>query len=101
MKCTAWVAISKPGIVRLFWFENEAEETVTVNKECYIIVVLNKLWRELGARRGVNRAVQWFQQDGATPHTSSITMEWLDHRYPNRLISRRRANPSGLRIQPI
>ena len=91
VKCTAWVAISKHGIVGLLWFENEAGETVTVNKERYI-VVLNKFWRELGARCGVNQAVQWFQQDGATPHTANITMEWLDHRYPNRLISRRRAN---------
>lgn len=89
MKCTAWVAISKHGIIGPFWFENEAGETVTVTKERYI-VVLNKFWRTLGARRGVNRGVQWFQQDGATPHTANITMEWLDHRFPNRLISRRR-----------
>ena len=56
VKCTAWMATSKHGIVRLFWFENEAGETVTVNKVHYI-VVLNKFWRALGARRGVNRDV--------------------------------------------
>ena len=52
--------------------------------------MLNKFWTALGSRRGVNRDVQWFQQDGATPHTANITMEWLDHRFPDRLISRRR-----------
>ena len=79
-KCTAWVAISKHGIIGPFWFENDVGETVTVNKERYI-VVLNKFWRALGARRGMRREEQWFQQDGATPHTANITMEWLDHRF--------------------
>ena len=34
--------------------------------------------------------MQWFQQDGATLHTANITLEWLDQRFPDRLISRRR-----------
>ena len=41
VKCTVWVAILKYGITGSFWFENDIEETMTVNKECYI-VVLNK-----------------------------------------------------------
>ena len=40
------------GIIGPFWFENDVGETVTVNKESYI-VVLNKFWRALGACRGV------------------------------------------------
>ena len=78
-KYTAWVAISKHGIIGTFWFENDVEETVTVNKERYIVVP-NKFWRTLCTRSGVQREKQWFQQDGTTPHTASITMEWLDHR---------------------
>ena len=50
--------------------------------------VLNKFWRPLGTRHGVNRDVQWLQQDGATSHIANTTMEWLDHRFPNRPISR-------------
>ena len=88
VKCTAWVSISKHWIIGPFWFENANEEAVTVTKEHYI-VVLNKFWTVLGSR-GVNRDVQWFQQDGATPHTANITMEWLDHRFLDQLISRRR-----------
>ena len=53
---------------------------MTVNKERYV-VVLNKFWRTLSARRGVHREEQWFQQDGATPHTANITMEWPDRRF--------------------
>ena len=62
---------------------------MTVNKERYI-VVLNKFWRTLCARRSVHREEQWFQQDGATPHIANIAMEWLDRCFAGRLISRRR-----------
>ena len=62
---------------------------MTVNKERYI-VVFNKFWRTLRARRGAHREDQWFKQDDATPHTANITMEWLDRRFAGRLISKRR-----------
>ena len=32
---------------------------------------------------------QWFQQDGATPHSSKESLAWLQQRFPDRLISRR------------
>ena len=35
-------------------------------------------------------AVQWFQQDGATPHTSNGSLEWLRQRFADRLISKAR-----------
>ena len=73
VKCTAWVAISKHGIIGPFWFENANEEAVTVTKERYI-VVLNKFWTALGSRRGVNRDVQWFQQDGEMGD-----VQWFHH----------------------
>ncbi|KAG0711490.1 hypothetical protein GWK47_020507 [Chionoecetes opilio] len=69
--------ISKHGIIRPFWFEDDDNNAVMGTKERYILV-LNKFWKGLGTRRGVNRDEQWFQQDGATPHTANITMEWLD-----------------------
>ncbi|GFN76491.1 transposable element tc3 transposase [Plakobranchus ocellatus] len=51
--------------------------------------VMTKFWAALGRRRGINRAEQWFQQDGATPHTSNESLTWLRQRFPDRLISRR------------
>ena len=33
VKCTAWVAISKDGIIGPFWFENDVGEKMTINKE--------------------------------------------------------------------
>ena len=35
------------------------------------------------------RDEQWFQQDGAAPHTSNNTLLWLRQRFEDRLISRR------------
>ena len=70
------MAISKHGIIGPFWFENANQEPVTVMKERYI-EVLNKV--EEGCRgRGrnsVQRDIQWFQQDGAHPHTATITLD--------------------------
>ena len=65
-KCTAWVAISKHGIIGPFWFEDDNEQSVTINTERYV-QVFDKFWTALGRRRGVVRVLQWFQQDGATP----------------------------------
>lgn len=88
VKCTAWVAISKHGVIGPFWFEDDNEQSVTINTERYV-QVLGKFWTALGRRRGVVRALQWFQQDGATPHTSNESLAWLRQRFPDRLISRR------------
>ena len=78
--CTAWVALSKHGIIGPYWFEDDDEHAMTVNTERYL-QILRKFWAALGQRRSVVRAEQWFQQDGATPHTSNDSL--------NHLISRR------------
>ena len=76
VKRTAWVALSKHGIIGPFWFEDDNEQSVTINTERYL-QVLRKFWTALGRRRGVVRVHQWFQQDGATPHTSNQSLAWL------------------------
>jgi len=57
VKCTAWVAISKHGIIGPFWFEDDNERSVTINTERYV-QVLGKFWTALGRRRGVVRVLQ-------------------------------------------
>ena len=76
VKCTAWVAISKHGIIGPFWFEDDNERSMTINTERYVQVV-GKFWTALGRRRGVIRVLQWFQQDGATPQSSNESLAWL------------------------
>ena len=87
IRCTAWIAISKHGIIGPHWFEDENERAQTVNTEHYVAVP-RKFWTSLGRRRGIYRDDQ-FQQDGATPHTSNHTLDWLRERFQERLISRK------------
>ena len=87
-KCTAWVAISKNGIIGPYWFEDENERAQTVNTERYV-EVLTKFWASLGQCEGIYREEQWFQQDGASPHTSNNSLAWLRERFHERLISRK------------
>ena len=64
VKCTAWVAMSKHGIIGPFWLEDDTGRSQAVNKERYI-AALNKYWALLGRRGRAVRASQWFEQDGA------------------------------------
>jgi len=86
VKCAAWVAISKHGILGPFWFKDDNERSVTINTEQYV-QVLRKFWTALGRRRGVVMVLQWFQQDGATSHSLNESLAWLQQRFPDRLIS--------------
>ena len=77
----------KHGIIGPYWFEDANERAETVNTERYLVVV-KKFWAALGQRGGVTGDEQWFQKDGATPHTSNDSLAYLRNRFPNRLISR-------------
>jgi len=50
VRCTAWVATSKHGIIGRFWFEDDNEWSVTVNTERYV-QVLGKFWTALSRVR--------------------------------------------------
>ena len=54
LKCTAWVAISKHGIIGPYWFEDDNEKALTVTKERYI-AVLNKFWMNLESQQEINQ----------------------------------------------
>ena len=86
--CTAWVALSKLGIIGPYWFEDDDEHVMIVNTERYF-QILRKFWAALGQRRRVVRAEQSFQQDSATPHSSNDSLDWLRQLFLDRLISRR------------
>ena len=88
IKRTAWVAISKHAIIGPYCFEDESERWLMVNFRRYTEVLL-KFWT-MGWQRCFERDGQWFQQDGAAPHTSNETLQWLRQRFEDRLISRRR-----------
>ena len=87
-KCTAWVAISTHGIIGPFFFEDDHSIAVTVTKERYV-PVLEQFWGELDKHEDLDEKEQWFQQDGAPPHTANVTMAWLREKFGKRLISRK------------
>ena len=71
-----------------YWFEDENERPQAVNTERYVAVLM-KFWASLERHRRIDGDKQWFQQDGATLHTSNDSLAWLRKRFQERLISRK------------
>ena len=59
-----------------------------MTKERYV-PVLEQFWGELNKLEDLDEKEQWFQQDGAPPHTANVTMAWLREKFGKRLISRK------------
>ena len=92
-KCTAWYAMSTHWIIGPYFFEEpETANAMTINQERYRHV-LSKFWAALLRRVENRRSRQWFQQDGATPHTEKQTLEWIEERFHERVISLKTDNP--------
>ena len=88
-KVTVWMALRRGGgVIGPFFFEDEQGRTVTVNQGRYIEQVLTPFWEELGEKVGTERrGREWFQQDGATPHTAQKPLQWLRERFHGKLVS--------------
>jgi len=93
LKVTAWMAISSQGTIGPFFFMDEDKNTVTVTSKRYL-EVLSSFWKALGRKIGTEaRKTQWFQQDGAAPHTAQAVMEWIAAHFDEKVISRRTTYP--------
>ena len=86
-----WIALSYRAVIGPFWFQDEKGKTTTVASDGYL-TGLRKFWRSLGRRSSCAVEEAWFQQDGATPHTSRVVLAWLQERFGKRLISRKLPN---------
>ena len=86
-RVTVWCGVTMRGIIGPYFFEDDNGLTVNVNGERYRYMlehfVIPKL-TELKLSRGV-----WFQQDGATCHTSILSMAFLCNKFKGRLISKK------------
>ncbi|GFV52092.1 transposase [Trichonephila clavipes] len=73
-KLTVWCALWTGGIIGTYFFKNDEGPKVTVNGDRYRAMITNFFIPELN-----NHDVQklWFQQDGATCHTSRATIDLL------------------------
>ena len=87
-KVTLWAAMSSRGIIGPYFFEDERGCAVTVNSERYVKMLDDFLVPELQNFSGYNQGT-WFQQDGATSHTSNTSLSRVREIFPGKLISRR------------
>lgn len=86
LRTTVWCGLWAGGVIGPFFFEDFDGHAVTVNGERYREIVRNNLWPALGQ---VDTANMWFQQDGATSHTSRETITLLHEKFPQSVISLR------------
>lgn len=90
MYVTVWAAISAQGIIGPYFFEDKNGKHITVTKERYCEMIQNYFIPELLKIVGTeNLSKQWFQQDGARPHTSDFSLKVLSEFFGNRIISDR------------
>ncbi|GFX05690.1 putative transposable element [Trichonephila clavipes] len=84
-KLTVWCILWTGGIIGPYFFKNDEGHNVTVNGDRYRAMITNFFIPQLN-----NHDVQelWFQQDGATCHTASATIDLLKDTFGDRLISR-------------
>lgn len=87
-KVIVWAAMSGEGIIGPYFFEDQRGRTVTVNSERYCAMLRNFLVPQLQMFEGFNEET-WFQQDGATCHTSNQSLAAVNQLFPEKVISRR------------
>lgn len=85
-RVTVWCSVAEFGIWGPYFFE-ENNVTVTVNSERYCVMLQTFLRPKLNELDDSDNV--WFQQDGATAHTSRRTMGILREMFPDHLISLR------------
>lgn len=87
-KVTVWAAISAKGLIGPYLFENSRGHAVTVNTDRYVEMLQEFLRPTLAGLQEYN-SLTWFQQDGATCHTSNASMQVVQAMFPGKVISKR------------
>ena len=77
---TVWCGDSAKTVIEPFFFQNENGHAVTVNQERYSDMMTNFLMPIIRRKR--------MRQDGAPPHTSRVTIDFLKKLFPGRLMSK-------------
>ena len=82
-KVTVWCGITSSRVLGPYFFEDDTGSAVTVTKERYVEMLEHFFIEDSHEICSET----FFQQDGATPHTANLSMDWLRERFPERLIS--------------
>lgn len=86
-KVTVWCAVSSMGIIGPYFFEDNAENAVTVTSFRYVEMINEFLTPQLNVFP--RNEDTWYQQDGATSHTTRGAISALQELFPDHIISRR------------
>ena len=70
-------ALGVNGIIGPYWFEDSGGRPLTVNTNRHIELMRRKFIPALRRKRRVDMDTVIFQQDGATPHCSNTSLEYL------------------------
>lgn len=84
-KCTVWCGLYAGGIIGPYFFKNQDGKRVTVNGDRYRAMISDYLIPNLD---GIDLEEMWFQQDGATCHTATATIDLLKEHFGEKIISR-------------
>ncbi|XP_011859579.1 PREDICTED: uncharacterized protein LOC105557057 [Vollenhovia emeryi] len=84
-RCTVWCGIHAGGIIGPYFFKNEKRANITVNGPRYRAMINNFFFQNIDA---FDPEEFWFQQDGATAHTSAASINLLKTVFGDRVISR-------------
>ena len=74
-------------IVQVLQDVNSNGAAITINGQRYNDLVLKPFWRKLGRLRTLDRPNAWFQQDGATPHTTRENLDYILDKCQRRVLS--------------
>lgn len=84
-KITVWCGFHAGGVIGPFFFVDENNRHVTVNGDRYRGMLQRYFFDQL---HGLDINDMWFQQDGATSHTAGVTIDLLQSKFGERVISR-------------
>ena len=81
-KILVWLAISTEGIIGPYFFQE------SIYKDSYLEMFKIFFWH--GHAQRPNSANYYYQQDGATPHTTHIVQKWLNEKFSNRFVDKKK-----------
>lgn len=85
-RVTVWCGFWAGGVIGPFFFEDDEGAAITVNGDRYRNMLSDRFFPVLDDMENDNF---WFQQDGATCHTSRETIALLNEKFPRKVISLR------------
>ena len=88
VKAMSWVGIMDGKVVSVYWFVDEDGDNVAVNQQRYLKMLKDEVVPKVHQEFGLDLSEYWFQQDGATCHTTKNVLNFLKSKFQTRIISR-------------